>query len=1104
MEIPKDSVAELWRQYLQVDSSSGIKFVNAALLDKIAGREIRNKRRQLEQFLDNYLDGYNLTDRQRRDFLRTVRVKKCQTSIMVAAGIMQRIILHGFHNFPWNENRRAFVAHFFSAELLPLTDPYSRKRSTEAVVVPSPEPIPTVTPGSEPIPTATPGSEPIPTATPGSEPTAVATATPRSEPNPRATKRSESMGTIVAKAILTKRKTRYERKWKTREGSIHFWKLAISYARTKGIRLDTLVELARKDQKRRIMSEGKTESLLTTMIRCLFPYLGTPDSFRTELAIALKSSNAETIFNAIRDRLFCPVLPRAVVPSYRNTKRKMADLNQYFIASCKAERCFTGFRVDLVSSVKLAALLMFDNDDLKEVCVDIGGDGYQLGGMAVTRFVFRILCEKVSAQSTDSVFCFAVYRGKDSRYGMELNLGSTVAGEQETGWLFQQTQTLRKLGAKVTYSGDNPFLLHLIVNQENDLADATPSKLGLYVGQKELAPHTCGPDGRRTSVQIPFRAGIPRESLVSFDDIRCVIPDVTHMIVRIVENDLRRVCSKLIQLNQPLYNHSVEQFEENLTSRDARKPRFIFEIQMSKGEKVPSVSIPSLCGAASQTVIAEASELSEKDPNMKGLYEGVFSKTTVVPGSSDDTPARTFLREHFPGLFNEVHPTTGDAGYISFHDAVDLMRRSLNQCVILLRNSRGGLDVAEFSKWADTHFHTTVLLFGDTALVPYKLKMCLFPTLVASGFARAPWYHMCEALEKSNHHAHKDYQTKTMRGGGRHHQHDPLFLELVFSFYKMLRTSSAQSNIDEVMRKLKSCVDPQLLERTYLQICKASVEPPQVAVGKLRPRNELLMGMRFYVMGQPRYTGTVVRNKDGLETLIKELGGQVISKDQAETIIYSHSRTPNCFVVVKDDTELKKGTTSREAEDSTATTSTTEIPAKNTSTTEIPAKNTSKTEIPAKNITAAQTCKWFAGTQFTFVTWHFVWDVHEKNQIQDPYSERYKLEPGPDVKPIIVNDVNGLLRHQCDPDNEGKPSVSAVVALKRHRRNLEKRVSEADERPGEDGGDSESEEDGGDSESEEDSEDGENDESQDDQLNEQLPASGTFEDDSVIFEDNQP
>ena len=63
-----------------------------------------------------------------------------------------------------------------------------------------------------------------------------------------------------------------------------FWKLAISYARTKGIRLDTLVELARADQKRRIMPEGKTESLLTTMIRCLFPNLGTPDSFRTELA----------------------------------------------------------------------------------------------------------------------------------------------------------------------------------------------------------------------------------------------------------------------------------------------------------------------------------------------------------------------------------------------------------------------------------------------------------------------------------------------------------------------------------------------------------------------------------------------------------------------------------------------------------------------------------------------------------------------------------------------------------------------------------------------------------------------------------------------------
>ena len=55
--------------------------------------------------------------------------------------------------------------------------------------------------------------------------------------------------------------------------------------------------------------------------------------------------------------------------------------------------------------------------------------------------------------------------------------------------------------------------------------------------------------------------------------------------------------------------------------------------------------------------------------------------------------------------------------------------------------------------------------------------MMLVPEIMQAGFVRSPWHHMCEAMEKSNHHAHKDFQTKTMRGGGKLYNPDPLFYE---------------------------------------------------------------------------------------------------------------------------------------------------------------------------------------------------------------------------------------------------------------------------------------------------------------------------------------
>ena len=41
---------------------------------------------------------------------------------------------------------------------------------------------------------------------------------------------------------------------------------------------------------------------------------------------------------------------------------------------------------------------------------------------------------------------------------------------------------------------------------------------------------------------------------------------------------------------------------------------------------------------------------------------------------------------------------------------------------------------------------------------------------------------------------------------------------------------------------------------------------------------------------------------------IHDLGSTLLTKDKAQTILRGHSKTPNCFLLLKDDKDLVKGT----------------------------------------------------------------------------------------------------------------------------------------------------------------------------------------------------
>ena len=82
--------------------------------------------------------------------------------------------------------------------------------------------------------------------------------------------------------------------------------------------------------------------------------------------------------------------------------------------------------------------------------------------------------------------------------------------------------------------------------------------------------------------------------------------------------------------------------------------------------------------------------------------------------------------------------------------------------------------------------------------------------------------------------------------------------------------------------------------------------------------------MRFYVVGSfagtpvvdggnrhvPRLTAQLM-----MEKWIKEHGGSVYRKDTAETLLYSHYKTPHCYIVLRDETDLSIGTMTTEEVD---------------------------------------------------------------------------------------------------------------------------------------------------------------------------------------------
>ena len=163
------------------------------------------------------------------------------------------------------------------------------------------------------------------------------------------------------------------------------------------------------------------------------------------------------------------------------------------------------------------------------------------------------------------------------------------------------------------------------------------------------------------------------------------------------------------------------------------------------------------------------------------LFKGVFTENkTVGVLSGIKSGSMNVLKTLHHVCFKNVKSTCRK----KLLDAAELWRESLNQLTVeaTTRKKFGKQDISEYNGLSEIYDMSIVMFDVKLMLTPYKLNLCLIPQLLEGGYIESPFNQLCEGTEKSKHHVHRDFQQKTMRGGGTVRHADPMFLEIFFSF----------------------------------------------------------------------------------------------------------------------------------------------------------------------------------------------------------------------------------------------------------------------------------------------------------------------------------
>jgi hypothetical protein len=371
----------------------------------------------------------------------------------------------------------------------------------------------------------------------------------------------------------------------------------LDYAKRHGIPfqelIDFTVQLAEKRKKSRRYPKACI-NYTRLIVERLFLLRGSNRDFRDAITLKIRTGNVQEVVDYIRHRLYVPGLLGHIVPATRTLRTSAFYIKKCFSVLLRPEITFSGFRCDLLTYVRLTAHLLLQKDDIIDLQVDIWGDACEIGGKEVTRFVFRFLTTlplNISAQSTNATFCFAAFYGKDSRFALEANMGWAILGCQETGWLYKQTCSLHEAGAIVSYSGDTPFLLRVVTGNASD--DVHSSRMALHIDPdaKFLPTAVDEITGERIPAKVPFRKENPPQSLIFLKHVAQVCPDITHMMIRLVEFDLKKMAQLVLNTLHPYTDLPIQALESNLTDRQIKAP---FEFTVDKRGKTLCITLQHL------------------------------------------------------------------------------------------------------------------------------------------------------------------------------------------------------------------------------------------------------------------------------------------------------------------------------------------------------------------------------------------------------------------------------------------------------------------------------------------------------------------------------
>ena len=173
------------------------------------------------------------------------------------------------------------------------------------------------------------------------------------------------------------------------------------------------------------------------------------------------------------------------------------------------------------------------------------------------------------------------------------------------------------------------------------------------------------------------------------------MPDVTHMITRCEESDLRKAAQKLVN-EKPLYKVALQQLEDNCTQRAMKKPRFQFDLQVKGSDLKKGVVGPvSLSGPSALVAIADKDELGQDIPN---LFENVWGKKILFENINNNTDKEiTRAATNAFAVLKQMHPNLEKSDRFTTNDCANLLQGSLNKCAIILRSFKHGLDVGNSS-----------------------------------------------------------------------------------------------------------------------------------------------------------------------------------------------------------------------------------------------------------------------------------------------------------------------------------------------------------------------------------------------------------------------